>query len=135
MKIIFHDYLIVKRHMLKKWFLILFTMLFVLQTTAAVMDEYQPHDENESPFAFDHGHDSEKPDSGKHNTITIKMSSDGSVSLQLDNHHCCHCHTNSQFSSCIAVHLYSKNQTNEVFEYSFIYPSIALSLKLRPPKV
>ena len=131
--------------MLKKWFIILFTLLFALQTTAAVMDEYQPHDSNENPSAFDHGHDSII----KHKTTKQFVSEQSSIfqinntqsdktqsdDIQTDSHHCCHCHANSQIFASIVTHLVFNNNTNALFEYHFIYPSVALSPKLRPPIV
>ncbi len=118
-----------KLYMIKKVFLIIFVMLFALQTSAAMMDEYQPHDKNDHSSSFDHGLDSDKYKQKQLMALDKNLTEE-----QGDNHHCCHCHANMQITSDHIIRFTLENKTNSLFEFEFIYPLVALSTNLRPPK-
>lgn len=106
--------------------LFVFAMLFAVQATSAVMDEYQVHKSNESSLAFDFGHDSKQQ-----NQVPL-MDEDPSSSL-LDDHHCCHCHTGAQMLDSVATDFLIKIRSPKLWQYHFIYQSIAFLPHFRPP--
>jgi len=117
----------------KKLIFILFTLLFALQSTSAVMDEYQPHKSGENPMAFDHGHDSNKNNQAKLTSLNV-IDKHSSEPL-FDGHHCCHCHGVSQFFSRAVNNIGLIINVTMPIEYRFNPKSFLPSPNYRPPRV